>query len=95
MSESEVQVVVTQSCPTLCDPMDCSPPASSVHGTLQARILEWVAIPFFRGSSWPRDQIVCSTLQVDFYQLTNNELAEEESSKLDAIPFMNYYWTSL
>ena len=34
-----------QSCPTLCDPMDCRPPGSSVHGTLQARILEWVAMP--------------------------------------------------
>ena len=39
-----------------CDPMDCSPPGSSVHGILQARILEWVAIPFSRGSSQPRDQ---------------------------------------
>ena len=44
-----------QSCPTLWDPMDCSPPGSSVHGILQARILEWVAIPFSRGSSWSRD----------------------------------------
>ena len=41
---------------TLCDPMDCSPPGSSVHGILQARMLEWVAIPFSRGSSWCRDQ---------------------------------------
>ena len=40
-----------QSCPTLCDPMD-----SSAHGILQARILEWVAMPYSRGSSWPRDQ---------------------------------------
>ena len=46
---------VIQSCPTLCDPVDCSPPGSSVHGILQARILEWVAISFSRGSSWPRD----------------------------------------
>ena len=44
-----------QSCPTLCDPMDCSPPGSSVHGILQARILEWVAMPSSRGSSQPRD----------------------------------------
>ena len=45
-----------QSCLTLCDTMDCSPPGFSVHGILQARILEWVAIPFSRGwSSWPRD----------------------------------------
>ena len=40
-----------QSCPTLCNPMDDSPPGSSVHGILQARILEWVAVPFSRGSS--------------------------------------------
>ena len=40
---------VVQSCPTLCDPMDCSPPGSSVHGISQARILEWVAISFSRG----------------------------------------------
>ena len=46
----------TQSCLTLCDPVDCSPPDSSVHGILQARILEWVAISFSRGSSQPRDQ---------------------------------------
>ena len=51
-SESEV----AQSCPTLCDPMDSSPPGSSLHGILQARILEWVAIPFSRGSSQPRDR---------------------------------------
>ena len=42
---------VTQLCLTLCDPVDCSPPASSVHGILQARILEWVAISSSRGSS--------------------------------------------
>ena len=43
-----------QSCLTLHDPLDCSPPGSSVHGILQARILEWVAMPSSRGSSWPR-----------------------------------------
>ena len=45
----------------ICNPMDCSPPSSSVHGILQARILEWVAIPFSRGSSQPRDwtQVSC------------------------------------
>ena len=46
-----VKVLVTQLCPTLCDPMDCSPSGSSVHEILQARILEWVAIPFSRKSS--------------------------------------------
>ena len=45
-----------QLCPTLCDPMDCSPPGSSVHGFLQAGILEWVAMPSSRGSSRLRDQ---------------------------------------
>ena len=45
-----------QSCPTLRDLVDRSPPGSSVHGSLQARKLEWVAIPFSRGSSWPRDR---------------------------------------
>ena len=51
----KVKVLVTQSCPTLCNPMDYSPPGSSVHGILQARMLECVAIPFSRGSSLPRD----------------------------------------
>ena len=51
-SESEV----TQSCPTLYDPVDCSLPGSSIHGISQARILEWVAISFSRGSFWPRDR---------------------------------------
>ena len=46
----EVVVLVAQSCPTLCNPMDYSPPGSSVRGILQVRILEWVAIPFSRRS---------------------------------------------
>ena len=51
-----MSVLSRQSCPTLCDPMDCSPPGSSVHGILQSRTLEWDAICFSRGSSEPRDQ---------------------------------------
>ena len=51
-SESEV----AQSCPTLCDPMDCSLPGSSVHGIFQAIVLDWVAISFPRGPSQPRDR---------------------------------------
>ena len=47
---------VIQSSPTPCNPMDYSPPGSSAHGILQARILEWIAIPFSRGSSQPRDR---------------------------------------
>ena len=46
---------LTQSCPTLCDPVDCNLPGSSVRGIFQARILEWVTISFSRGSSQPRD----------------------------------------
>ena len=45
-----------QLCPTLCNPMDCIPPGSPIHGILQARILEWVAMLSSRGSSQPRDQ---------------------------------------
>ena len=45
-----------QSCPILCDPVDCSPPGFSVHGIFQARILEWVATPSSKGSSRPRDR---------------------------------------
>ena len=47
---------VAQSCPTLCDPMGCSLPGSSVHGIFQAIVLEWIAISFSRGSSQPRDR---------------------------------------
>ena len=54
--------MLTQSCPNLCNPMDCSPPGSSVHKIFQARILEWVAISFSRGSSRPRDQTHISHL---------------------------------
>ena len=54
MCESKVNVV--QSCPTLCDPMDCSLPGSSIHGIFQARILEWVAISFSRRYSQPMDR---------------------------------------
>ena len=53
---NEVEVLVTQSCLALGDPMNCSLPGSSVHGILQARILEWVAISSSRGPSQPRDQ---------------------------------------
>ena len=57
-----MSVLVTQSCLTLCDPMDCSPPGSSVHGILQARILVWVAILFSKGSSRSRDRTQVSAL---------------------------------
>ena len=54
--ESESESEVAQSCPTLLDPMDCSLPGSSVHEIFQARMLEWIAISFPRGSSQPRNR---------------------------------------
>ena len=60
-------VVVAQSCPTLCDPMDCNPPDSSVHGIFQIRILELVVIPFSRGSSHPRDWTWVSRIMGRFF----------------------------
>ena len=83
-------VLVTQSCPTLCNPMDWSPPGSSVHGIFLGRILEWVAISSSRGSSWPRDptcvsgvscidrQILyhCVTWQVEFLAFWCQEVTQ-------------------
>ena len=63
----KVKVLVSQSCPTLCDPMDCSLPGSSVHGILQGRILEWITFPFSRGSFWPRDRTWFSFTAVRFF----------------------------
>ena len=59
--------LVTQSCPTLCNPMDCIPSGPSVYGIFQARILEWVAISFSRGSSGPRDRIHVSCIAGRFF----------------------------
>ena len=65
--KESMKVKVAQLCPTLCDPMDYSLPASSVHGILQARILEWVASPFSRASSQPRDQTRVSHIVGGFF----------------------------
>ena len=59
----KLECEVTQLCPTLCDPMDCSLWGSSIHGIFQARLLEWVAISFSRGSSWPGSVPGSPTLQ--------------------------------
>ena len=58
-----------QSCPTLCDPTDCSLPGSSVHGVFLARIREWVAMPSSKGSSWPRDQTQVSCIAGRFFTI--------------------------
>ena len=65
VKESASESEVAHSCPTLCDPVDCSLPGSSVHRILQARILEWVAISFSRRASWPRDWILVSAMWAD------------------------------
>ena len=62
-----------QSFPSLCDPMDGSPPGSSVHGIVWARILEWVTISFSRGSSWLRDQIQVLHSKQSLYAWTIKE----------------------
>ena len=67
LSQSESEVA--QSCPTLCDPMDCSLPGSSVHGIFQARVLEWVVISFSSRSSQPRDQTWVSHIAGRWYNL--------------------------
>ena len=69
MKTMKVKILVTLSCLTLCDPMDCRLPGSSVHGILQARILEWVAISFSRESSRPRDPIQVSGIAGRFFTI--------------------------
>ena len=68
-SNCSMCVLVTQSCLTLCDPMDCSLLGSSIHGILQARILEWEAIPCSRGSSQPRDWTEVSHIATRFFTI--------------------------
>ena len=69
MSWGYLKVKVTQSCLTLCNPMDCSLPGFSVHGILQARTLEWVAISFSRGSSQPRYRTQVSCIAGGFFTI--------------------------
>ena len=69
IGEVKWKVWVSQSCPTLCDTVDCSPSSSSSHRILQARICEWVAIYFSRGSAQPRDQIWVSCIAGRFFTI--------------------------
>ena len=72
---------VTQSCPTLCDPMNYSPPGSSVHGILQGRKLEWVVMPFSRGSSWSRDWTRVSCIAGRCFIVWATKQAQEKNVK--------------
>ena len=69
-----VHPMLPQSCPTLCNPVACSPPGSSVPGILQVRILEWVAVPSSRGSSRPRDGTHTSYVYL-YWQVGSLQLA--------------------
>ena len=72
-------MLVTETRPTLCDPMDYHPPGSTVHGIFQARILEWVVIPSSRGSSPPRDQAWVSCIAGRFFFFFFNHLSHQGS----------------
>ena len=74
----KVKVLNTDSCLTLCNPMDCSLPGSSVHGMLQARTLEWVAISSSKGSSQPRDQTQVSSTAGRFFTIWATWEGEEK-----------------
>ena len=80
--------LITQLRLTLCDPKDCSPPGSFVHGIFQARILEWVAISFSRGSSWARDQIQVSCVG----KWILNHWATREALKILFNLIKKFYW---
>ena len=73
-----------QACPTLCDPVDCSPPGSSVHGMLQARILDWVAISSSRGSSEPKNRTCISCVSCISRWVLYHEPLLGNPRKLDA-----------
>ena len=84
---------VTQSCPTLCDPMDCSLPGSSTHGIFQARILDWVAISFSRGSSWSRDWTRVSCIAGRCFIVWATKQAQENNlKKKKKKVYMPYTW---
>ena len=80
-------VLVAQLCPTLCDPVDCSLPDSSVHGLVQARILEWVAISFSKGSSQPRDHNWVSCTE---YYCYSHYVYGDEAGKRLAFPWGHF-----
>ena len=77
-----------KSCPTLCDPLDCSPSGSSVHGISQARILEWVAFSFCRGSSQPRDQTGVSCIAGRFF--TTKPPRKPHISKVSSVQSLSH-----
>ena len=93
-----MQVLVPQSCPTLCNPMDCSPPHASVCGILQARMLDWIAILFSRGSSWPRFQsgascIAGGSLLSEPPEISQRKMVHKENKQ--AANFWGWSWSQI
>ena len=90
------KVLYTQLLPTLCDPLDYSLPSCSVHGIFQARILEWITVPFSRRSSWPRDQTQVSCNEGGFitHSATRETQAGHEQSRGNKIspPLGVLFW---
>ena len=84
---------IAQSCPTLCNPMDCSPPGSSVPGIFQARIRECIAISFSRGASRPRDRTRVSWIADRFFTIwaTREALNNEVTPKLNGNTYCYYF----
>ena len=90
VSPKKVKVLVTQLFLTLCNPVDCSPPGFSVHGILQARILEWIAISSSRGSSWPRDEIRVSCTANGFFTTWTTREAPMQVKFILVTNFLKY-----
>ena len=86
-----VKVKVSQWRPTLCNPMNCSPLGSSVHGILQGRILEWVAIPFSRESFWPRGQTQVSHIAGRFFTVWATRKVYDKEASLDPSHFCVHF----
>ena len=84
-----------QPCLTLCDPMGCSPPGFSAHGIAQARILEWVAMPSSRGSSWPKDRtcICLCLLHCSQFLYPLSHLGSPSMSEVISVPYLFSYTT--
>ena len=93
----KVKVFFAQPCLTLCDHVDCSSPGPSVHGILQARILEWLAIPFSRGSSQPRDRTWVSCIAGRFFIIwaTNQEMILKTHCRIQAFTRDGSRWSAL
>ena len=97
--QSENENEVSQLCPTLCDPKDCSLPGSSIRSIFQARVLEWAAIYFSRGSSQPRDQTwVFPHCRQALYHLSHQgslyqELWQKTLQNPEVSHCCNFFWT--